>query len=240
MSDKLLPVVEIFKSIQGEGALIGKQSFFVRFFGCSFVCSWCDSMHAVDPQYKHTAIKMSPTEIIQNIIPLDAQSGDWVTLTGGDPCIHDLTELCAALKSRHFKINVETQGKFCKGWLAFTDKVTCSPKGPSSGMQNETDWKILHQYIRDLSGKVDFKIVIFDPLDLDFAEKIHETFSATPLYLTVGSPVYRAAITGLEAAREILPRYEWLIAEVMKRPALRNATILPQMHAMIWGNAKAR
>jgi 7-carboxy-7-deazaguanine synthase len=236
--DGRLPVVEIFKSYQGEGALIGKQSVFLRFFGCGERCTWCDSMHAVDPKYKDQAVKMTTAELLTKIQDIPLSGGEWFTLTGGDPCIHDLSDLCIALKSRHFKINVETQGKIYKGWLAIADKITCSPKGPTSGMQ--VDWKVLYRYVQDFPGRVDFKIVIFDPLDLDFAEKIHEAFPEVPLYLTVGSPVYKAAITGQEAAREILPRYEWLVTEVMERPTLRNATILPQMHVMIWGNAKAR
>ena len=44
------PVVEIFgPTVQGEGPDAGVPAYFVRFGGCDFRCSWCDSMHAVDP-----------------------------------------------------------------------------------------------------------------------------------------------------------------------------------------------
>lgn len=48
---KKFPVVELFgPTIQGEGAVAGQFSHFVRFGGCPRRCSWCDSMHAVLPE----------------------------------------------------------------------------------------------------------------------------------------------------------------------------------------------
>jgi 7-carboxy-7-deazaguanine synthase len=45
------PVVEVFgPTIQGEGALAGLPTLFVRFGGCDYRCSWCDSLLAVLPE----------------------------------------------------------------------------------------------------------------------------------------------------------------------------------------------
>ena len=53
-SDAKIRVSEIFgPTIQGEGVLIGLPTVFVRTGGCDYRCSWCDSLHAVDPKYRH-------------------------------------------------------------------------------------------------------------------------------------------------------------------------------------------
>src|SRR4051794_6252753 len=81
------PVIEIFgPTIQGEGALAGAPTMFVRFGGCDYRCSWCDSMYAVDPaQVRENAVKMEPQEIIGELLrQLGAARGKgmWVTLSG--------------------------------------------------------------------------------------------------------------------------------------------------------------
>ena len=38
----ILPVMESFYSIQGEGYHSGKPAYFVRLAGCNVKCSWCD------------------------------------------------------------------------------------------------------------------------------------------------------------------------------------------------------
>src|SRR5438105_206992 len=44
------PVIEVFgPTVQGEGPDAGRPAYFVRFGGCDYRCSWCDSMYAVEP-----------------------------------------------------------------------------------------------------------------------------------------------------------------------------------------------
>ena len=45
---KLLPVVEKFHSLQGEGFHCGKSAFFIRLAGCEVGCPWCDTKHSWD------------------------------------------------------------------------------------------------------------------------------------------------------------------------------------------------
>src|SRR4051812_39689210 len=82
-SPAAVPVVEIFgPTVQGEGPDIGRPAYFVRFGGCDFRCSWCDSMHAVDPaQVRAGALQLQPAEILARI--RDLQDGpDLVVLSG--------------------------------------------------------------------------------------------------------------------------------------------------------------
>lgn len=39
----LAPVMEVFASIQGEGAFVGEPQVFLRLFGCPLRCRWCDT-----------------------------------------------------------------------------------------------------------------------------------------------------------------------------------------------------
>ena len=65
-----LRIAEIFgPTIQGEGALIGEPTVFVRAGGCDYRCSWCDSMHAVDSANRHDWAVMAPEEVMSEVTP---------------------------------------------------------------------------------------------------------------------------------------------------------------------------
>ena len=61
-------VSEIFgPTIQGEGALIGLPTVFVRTGGCDYRCSWCDSLHAVDSEFRHDWRPMSAADVLAEV-----------------------------------------------------------------------------------------------------------------------------------------------------------------------------
>src|SRR5215475_1774448 len=93
-------------TVQGEGQLCGSISHFVRFGGCDYRCSWCDSMHAVDPDRVHqNAEWLSPAEIASKIRKLGRCPT--ITFSGGNPALWDLTPLIAHLQGEYY-LNVET------------------------------------------------------------------------------------------------------------------------------------
>ena len=64
-----LRIAEVFgPTIQGEGALIGEPTVFVRTGGCDYRCAWCDSMHAVDPAFRHDWANMSTDAVWQEVL----------------------------------------------------------------------------------------------------------------------------------------------------------------------------
>lgn len=78
-------VSEIFgPTIQGEGVLIGLPTVFVRSGGCDYRCSWCDSLHAVDSNYRHEWQTMSTEEVWQEIVRLSGGEAVMVSLSGGN------------------------------------------------------------------------------------------------------------------------------------------------------------
>lgn len=68
MTGAAIRVSEIFgPTIQGEGVLIGQPTVFVRTGGCDYRCSWCDTLHAVDSEYRDQWQPMSVEEIWEEV-----------------------------------------------------------------------------------------------------------------------------------------------------------------------------
>src|ERR1700755_1288096 len=112
------PVIEICgPTIQGEGAEAGVPTHFIRLGGCDYRCSWCDTLYAVDPAtVRDTAVKLSAEEIVRDVKAL-AGRPEWVSISGGNPALHDAQALVEGLHAEGFKVAVETQGSRFKPWL---------------------------------------------------------------------------------------------------------------------------
>lgn len=245
--DKTFPVIEIFgPTIQGEGALAGLPTLFVRFGGCDFRCSWCDSMYAVDPaEVRENAEKLTVGQIIDrlnSLVGLDWRG--WVTLSGGNPALMPFgrnwaDDLIGQLHSEGFKVSVETQGSVWREWLRRVDHLTVSPKPPSSGMWNEKHRRQLVSFLgkaeRIDEKKRSMKIVIFTQNDLDWARTLMQTYSDWPQrFLSVGTDQDHLqdewALLG-----GIAERYRWLCETVAGDPSFASVRVLPQMHVLAWG-----
>lgn len=138
MSDPIR-VSEIFgPTIQGEGALIGLPTVFVRTGGCDYRCAWCDSLHAVDGEFRHEWTPMQAGEIMAEVARLSGGRPLLVTLSGGNPAIQPLAPLIEAGRARGYRFAMETQGSVARDWFAGLDMLVLSPKPPSSGMT--VDW----------------------------------------------------------------------------------------------------
>jgi 7-carboxy-7-deazaguanine synthase len=241
MMPEKIPLVELYGPvIQGEGAICGQVSYFLRTGGCSFRCSWCDSMHAVDPkQIRKGARYLTPSELVEETTKLieDSREGSWMTLTGGDPLMWDLGRVAALCKLHGLRVLVETQAVLNPLWLQYVDIITCSPKPPSSGMADKNDPFIIRD-LRDRYGlRVKLKIVVFGKEDLQWATDMHKAFPEIPFYMSVGTPQQSDVHTLPRLQDAILKRYKWLTEQVIATPDLHDAIISPQMHTLIYGHA---
>ena len=87
-------ISEIFgPTVQGEGALIGRPTVFVRTGGCDYRCSWCDTLYAVLPDYRHDWRPMAPEAILAQVDELTGGAPVLVTISGGNPAIQPLGPL---------------------------------------------------------------------------------------------------------------------------------------------------
>jgi 7-carboxy-7-deazaguanine synthase len=108
---KNLYVVEIFRSIQGEGKYAGRPSIFLRLGGCNLRCPGfsergCDSYYAVDKKYMNEWEKLNIDEVIEKINALKEKNEDLV-ITGGEPTLY-YKEIYPLIESYQDKITVET------------------------------------------------------------------------------------------------------------------------------------
>jgi len=241
---KKLPVMEIFgPTIQGEGAMIGVQTHFIRFGLCDYKCTMCDSMHAVDPlKVKANARWQTPAEIMERIVSMSGFP-TWMTLSGGNPCIHDLGELVVALQDAGVKVAVETQGTMLPDWVSMCDVITVSPKSPGMGETFEYD-KFLN-YVQQFQHHKGFnvKVVVFSEQDLVFAQSINMTMCDYALddkmYLSLGNPYPPGLEAGLsddELKLALMKQYSILTEDLLKLPNMTNVKFLPQLHVLAWAN----
>lgn len=100
------PVMEAFNSIQGEGFYQGHAAYFLRLGGCDVGCVWCDVKESWDAK-KHA--KWS-TEYMLEMIKNDPVQ--ILVVTGGEPLMHDCTELTHDLKEAGYQLHIETSGAY--------------------------------------------------------------------------------------------------------------------------------
>ena len=119
-----LPVHEQFYSFQGEGFYAGRAAYFIRLFGCPVHCPWCDSAGTWHPD--HLPRKIQRLDVNKLAESATATPAEFTVITGGEPAIHDLSELCEVLKKANHSVHLETSGAFSiKGDF---DWITLSPK----------------------------------------------------------------------------------------------------------------
>jgi len=137
----LYQVNEVFQTIQGEGRYTGTPAIFVRLQGCPVGCSWCDTKHTwtLDPE-----LAITPDQLLAKrgdspswtgltpaaLLALFQQQGyqaRHVVITGGEPCMFDLTSLCQTLHAAGYSTQIETSGTF-EIKAPLDTWVTVSPK----------------------------------------------------------------------------------------------------------------
>ncbi|QLK85490.1 7-carboxy-7-deazaguanine synthase QueE [Staphylococcus sp. 17KM0847] len=232
-----IPVLEIFgPTIQGEGQVIGRKTMFVRTAGCDFRCSWCDSKFTWDGSMRDDIELLTAEEIWIRLQSLGEHCFDHVTISGGNPALirglQDFVNLC---EQKHISLALETQGSKFQPWMRQIDNLTLSPKPPSSHMTQDLD--VLDDVIAQcVQESLSLKVVIFDDLDIHFAETIHQRYPHIPFYLQVGNPFLEDQVEN--HTQRLLNRYEWLVHQVMSNHKLNRVHVLPQLHTLLWSNLK--
>ncbi len=148
---KYLPLVEEFFTLQGEGYHMGKAAYFIRLGGCDVGCSWCDSRFSWNQD-------VHPMVAIETIIDHAAKSGtDSVMVTGGEPLLWNLDNLCAGLKKLNLITYIETSGAYPLSgnwdWICLSPKKNIPPVNEICNVANE------------------LKVIIHDEGEFNWAEK---------------------------------------------------------------------
>lgn len=234
-----LPIIEIFgPTIQGEGAVIGLKTMFVRTYGCDYRCSWCDSAFTWDGTAKSQVKLMYASDIINNLQLVGADNYQYVTISGGNPALHkdSMNELINAIHADGKKAIVETQGSLWQDWFSKVDILTISPKPPSSGMV--TDWGKLDHIMSQLNPLLcNLKVVVFDDKDFEYAKQVHQKYIIFPFYLQTGNS--NVTEPG-DISGRLLSKLDWLFQKVLDDTEMNAVRVLPQLHTLIWHNKRGK
>lgn len=140
---ELLPLMEDFYTIQGEGFNTGKAAYFIRLGGCDMGCWWCDVKESWDANL-HPLVKTD--EIIQRALQQPAKA---VVVTGGEPVLYNLDYLCGKLKENGVETFLETAGvRKLTGkwdWICLSPKKGSLPVAEFYAVANELKVIIQHE-----------------------------------------------------------------------------------------------
>ena len=146
---EVLPLMEAFYTIQGEGYHKGSAAYFIRIGGCDVGCHWCDVKESWDPN-------LHPVASVPEIIRTAKKYSDIVVVTGGEPLMWNMGPLTQGLKSLSIKIHIETSGAYPLSgdwdWFCLSPKKN---KLPLVNAYNRAD---------------ELKMIIYNNDDLNFAE----------------------------------------------------------------------
>lgn len=156
-----MEISEIFYSIQGEGKRTGTPTIFIRFYGCNYDCSFCD-----EPLHKIHKVKKTQEQILKEIQQYPCKD---VTITGGEPTLHNLNNFISFLQENKYYVSVETNGHNLEN-VKNADWITCSPKFKEEILSNKVnEYKIVTKDQKDIKEALKYtkicKDVYIQPLN---------------------------------------------------------------------------
>ncbi len=121
----MLPLVEDFYTIQGEGFHSGKPAYFIRLGGCDVGCSWCDA------KFTWNARMFPPVSVDEIVERAASHEARAIVITGGEPLKYPLGLLTERLHGRGLEIFLETSGSQPLSgtfdWICLSPKRQCPP-----------------------------------------------------------------------------------------------------------------
>ncbi len=212
-----MKICEIFRSIQGEGLLVGTPTTFVRTWGCNLDCTWCDTRYARKDGGKK---EIELGDILKRI---DGFNTSYVCITGGEPLTQKerVYELIDMLVATVWIVVLETNGSIDIEDTPIEDNLMISMdyKLPSSGMQAS----MIERNV-DYLGPVDqLKFPIMNREDYETAKTIIESHE-------IRSQIVMQPVWGSNM-KDIV---EWILKDSL------DVRFIPQVHKMIWGEERGR
>lgn len=146
----MLPLMEEFYTIQGEGFHKGTAAYFIRVGGCDVGCHWCDVKESWNAD-------LHPPTAIETIVENADKYSKTIVITGGEPLTWDMGPLTEMLKQRGMQIHIETSGayKLTGTW----DWICLSPK----------KLKLPTEEVYEKANEL--KVIVFNKDDFRFAEE---------------------------------------------------------------------
>ncbi|RIV35820.1 7-carboxy-7-deazaguanine synthase QueE [Flagellimonas lutimaris] len=146
----MLPLMEEFYTIQGEGYHKGTAAYFIRVGGCDVGCHWCDVKESWNAE-------THPPTTIESIVANAEKYSDTIVITGGEPLTWDMGPLTQGLKERGMTIHIETSGAY--PLTGVWDWICLSPK------KNKLPVGDIYKKAQEL------KVIVYNKHDFIFAEE---------------------------------------------------------------------
>lgn len=146
----MLPLMEEFYTIQGEGFHTGTAAYFIRIGGCDVGCHWCDVKESWNAE-------LHPPTNIDSIVGNASKYSETIVITGGEPLMWDMSQLTQKLKDKGLKVHIETSGAYpltgTWNWICLSPKKN----------------KLPMQAVYDKANEL--KVIIYNKHDFIFAEE---------------------------------------------------------------------
>ena len=158
LTDKgeMLPLMEEFYTIQGEGYHKGTAAYFVRIGGCDVGCHWCDVKESWNA-------KLHPPTATNVIVENAQKYANTIVVTGGEPLTWDMGPLTRMLKEKGLQVHIETSGAYpltgVWDWICLSPKKLKLPTNEVYEQANE------------------LKVIVYNRDDFRFAEEQAEKVS---------------------------------------------------------------
>jgi 7-carboxy-7-deazaguanine synthase len=162
-SSVVLPLMEEFYTIQGEGFYQGYAAYFIRLGGCDVGCTWCD----VKESWEAAA---HPSVAVHEMASrAKASGGKIAVVTGGEPAMYELTPLTHALHHAGLRTHIETSGAYPVtgdwDWVCFSPKKFKAPDPSVFGQADELKIIVYNKsdfaWAEDFAGKVKSSCQLF-------------------------------------------------------------------------------
>ena len=146
----MLPLMEDFYTIQGEGFHTGKAAYFIRIGGCDVGCHWCDVKESWNAE-------LHPPTLSNEIVQKAKKYATTVVITGGEPLMWSMDYLTEKLIENGLKVHIETSGAYPLtgryDWFCLSPKKTKLPTSEAYGRADE------------------LKVIVYNKHDFKFAEQ---------------------------------------------------------------------
>lgn len=208
--NRILNLIEIFTSVQGETSLAGLPTTFIRLAACNLRCSWCDTSYSFG--------KGEPWEMAKIIDKVKESGLHHVCITGGEPllqaAVHPLMEELCRLG---YQLTIETGGSLSTASIDPRVGVILDIKCPGSGMSHKNYWANIGR----LRPHDEVKFVILDLADYEYAKGICMSYQL----FDKGNSILFSPVHGALAPDLLV---QWIIKDKLR------VRLNLQLHKFIW------
>ena len=171
----MLPLMEEFYTIQGEGSHTGTAAYFIRVGGCDVGCHWCDVKESWNAD-------LHPPTLADTIVENVKKFAKTVVITGGEPLMWSMDYITELLQKNYIKTHIETSGAYSFSgkwdWFCLSPKKTKLPLEENYREADELKMIIHNQsdfiFAEEQAGKVGKKCQLFLQPEWSKKEKMTE------------------------------------------------------------------